>query len=433
MGSENVHLEQGRGNGEGRVGCVDRRSAESIICATATDGAADMVYLIGFFVLLLIAIIPAAIGHRKGYNFFEIWLLSVLFLPILAIAILLVPSYMKCPYCLERIRSEASACRHCGRWQLAAANGRAATSLVDPFIFHHGGYDKGPDAIGEVRARPVGRSRLVSESRRIALGLTAAVGLIVMSATTFTFWPTPPGPTEGLRGGVGHTARAEAEADSRSAIAATQNQSQGAIAGHGPARAKLREGIQIGGVSGQIDARKLPIGADREPTGGTNIGDNLLGETAARQVATRDPISGGPVHRAVQPPSDPDLRRTGPSPDPSMAVVADVQLLLVALGYKPGLADGVLGRQTRSAISKFQAETSVTPDGRVTDALLLALAAASKVKEADNTVGQMAAGDRTPASGGEGRNGSHRDATSPISLIPAGFTLKNNAGRVPGD
>jgi hypothetical protein len=392
-----------------------------------------MAYLVGFIVLLLIATVPAAIGYRKGYNFFEIWLLSVLFFPFVSIAILLVPTYKKCPYCLERVRSKASACRHCGRWQLTVAHGGAETGLVDPLLHRLGGHDQAPETIGDVRACPVGVSRSDLGSRRIALGLSAAVGLIVMSVTTFAFWPTSPGPAEGLRGGAGHSARVEVEADPRSAIVASQDQSQVAIAGHESARAKLRAGIEIGRISNQTNAQKPPIGTNREPTGGTNIGDNLLEETAARQVATRDRIGDGPVLRAAQPPSDPDLRRAEPTPESSMVVVSDVQHFLVALGYKPGLADGVVGRQTRSAIFKFQAEAGVMPDGRVTGALLEALAAASRVQKAGDSVGQMAVNDRTPALGGEGRNGSHRDASSPISLIRPELYLKNNVGRIAGD
>ena len=43
--------------------------------------------------------------------------------------------------------------------------------------------------------------------------------------------------------------------------------------------------------------------------------------------------------------------------------VRQIQLLLDYLGYSPGAADGISGKTTRAAVSKFQADYGLTADG----------------------------------------------------------------------
>ena len=59
--------------------------------------------------------------------------------------------------------------------------------------------------------------------------------------------------------------------------------------------------------------------------------------------------------------------------------IQTAQLLLAELGYDPGRPDGTLGPKTRAAIIQFQTQAGMTPDGQVSDALLIQL---SKAKNA---------------------------------------------------
>lgn len=55
--------------------------------------------------------------------------------------------------------------------------------------------------------------------------------------------------------------------------------------------------------------------------------------------------------------------------DANKAAVARVQLGLDKLGYDAGKADGFQGNQTTNAIRRYQADHSLTVDGRATEAL----------------------------------------------------------------
>ncbi|MEM7254521.1 MAG: peptidoglycan-binding protein [Pseudomonadota bacterium] len=51
---------------------------------------------------------------------------------------------------------------------------------------------------------------------------------------------------------------------------------------------------------------------------------------------------------------------------PSAELVADVQSMLVDLGYSPGPVDGILGPRTLNAIRAYQQTNRLVPDGRAT-------------------------------------------------------------------
>ncbi len=57
--------------------------------------------------------------------------------------------------------------------------------------------------------------------------------------------------------------------------------------------------------------------------------------------------------------------------------VVEVQQLLAALGYEPGIVDGLFGARTRSAIEAFQSENGLAVTGEINDDLVTALRAAS--------------------------------------------------------
>lgn len=54
-------------------------------------------------------------------------------------------------------------------------------------------------------------------------------------------------------------------------------------------------------------------------------------------------------------------------------LVHGIQVQLNALGYKIGKADGILGKNTISAIKKFQVDNSLFVDGKATASLLVKL------------------------------------------------------------
>lgn len=67
-----------------------------------------------------------------------------------------------------------------------------------------------------------------------------------------------------------------------------------------------------------------------------------------------------------------------PEPVPEVldpALVRQAQQHLLALGHQPGPRDGVLGRQTTSAIESYQAAKGLEVDGRLNEALVAALSA----------------------------------------------------------
>lgn len=50
-------------------------------------------------------------------------------------------------------------------------------------------------------------------------------------------------------------------------------------------------------------------------------------------------------------------------------LITEIQKNLNALGYKTGLADGVMGKKTEQAISKFQMDNGLTVTGKPTESL----------------------------------------------------------------
>lgn len=74
-----------------------------------------------------------------------------------------------------------------------------------------------------------------------------------------------------------------------------------------------------------------------------------------------------------------------PTPDPT---VKAIQQRLNVLGYDAGTADGFIGGKTRSAISSFQRDSSLTADGKPTEALLRKLQSTERPKEKEPSPSQ---------------------------------------------
>ena len=91
-----------------------------------------------------------------------------------------------------------------------------------------------------------------------------------------------------------------------------------------------------------------------------------------------------PAAQQVQPPSAPATTPAsldaldsipGTTSD-QQRKIQTAQLLLAELGYDPGRSDGTLGSKTRAAIIQFQTRAGITPDGQVSDDLLIRLSKA---------------------------------------------------------
>lgn len=65
-----------------------------------------------------------------------------------------------------------------------------------------------------------------------------------------------------------------------------------------------------------------------------------------------------------------------PTEEPPPAVIADVQVLLTDLGFKPGPIDGICGDRTVAAIKAYQIAAGVSVSGKITDDLIARLRAA---------------------------------------------------------
>lgn len=80
---------------------------------------------------------------------------------------------------------------------------------------------------------------------------------------------------------------------------------------------------------------------------------------------------------ALSPAPSPALPQVASKPAPAagvpMASVEETQRLLTQLGYRPGPADGQMGRKTRAAIQAFQRAQGLTVDGQVSKSLTAAL------------------------------------------------------------
>lgn len=67
-----------------------------------------------------------------------------------------------------------------------------------------------------------------------------------------------------------------------------------------------------------------------------------------------------------------------PAAGPTREEVLAVQSGLVELGYNPGQTDGIIGPLTTEAIKAYQKKAGLNPDGRITQLLIVSLAAAPR-------------------------------------------------------
>jgi peptidoglycan hydrolase-like protein with peptidoglycan-binding domain len=77
-----------------------------------------------------------------------------------------------------------------------------------------------------------------------------------------------------------------------------------------------------------------------------------------------DRMKGGPAIQTPWPTDDPGTSR---------AERREIQRMLLARGYDIGEADGLIGANTRKAISDFQLQAGIPADGRAGQRVLIAL------------------------------------------------------------
>lgn len=285
---------------------------------TATLSQVHPLVWIALFPLL--ALVPAFIAYRKGYAFFEAWVVSLIFPPVAFIVILFLPDYKLCRYCLERIKAEASACRHCGRWQVATPDplaqaplSQATPAVADGLGEHeqrspHGAapVELAADERGDDR-HPSRADRVRQPSRRavaVGAGIIAAVALGVLVL---------PGAREPLRGAAERSVGAADAAALGSAAAVPIASSAGsAETGAGD----MPETLQASILDSDISPAVAPPGAAIEPASGV---------------------------------------------DPQTGTVRQLQVRLIELGYDPGPVDGIMGAQTQAALRRYKTATGLAP------------------------------------------------------------------------
>lgn len=98
-------------------------------------------------------------------------------------------------------------------------------------------------------------------------------------------------------------------------------------------------------------------------------------------------------------------------------MVAEAQRRLATLGFDPGPADGKAGARTRDAVAAFQRDQNLDPDGQVTLGLIEKLAAARNAAEAKTAAfrpGAQPEPDALQANGGKAAQIAALDATASV-------------------
>jgi peptidoglycan hydrolase-like protein with peptidoglycan-binding domain len=95
-------------------------------------------------------------------------------------------------------------------------------------------------------------------------------------------------------------------------------------------------------------------------------------DIVAKKMSREEIITAQQLARQWQPgsPSEELQPATGPTEKLSREEIREIQEMLTELGYDPGIADGLMGSRTRSAIRSYQAEVGMPVDGEASKVLL---------------------------------------------------------------
>ncbi len=131
----------------------------------------------------------------------------------------------------------------------------------------------------------------------------------------------------------------------------------GAITGMGPLTGAIA-GAAVGGVVGmvtdkdQVDLGSAPVEQQE------NAAQSQPAED--KTAANAQPAGGTQQQANVRPAAGPQQQAYAPA---NSETIRSIQAGLAKLGFDPGPADGIAGTKTRSAISAFQQQNGLAPDG----------------------------------------------------------------------
>ncbi len=89
-------------------------------------------------------------------------------------------------------------------------------------------------------------------------------------------------------------------------------------------------------------------------------------ESISQRFESRD---AAPAEAAPAVENQPEAETAGPAKAASRQTVRSTQRMLSALGYNPGVADGIEGPRTADAVRHYQRDQGLSPDGRVSVSL----------------------------------------------------------------
>lgn len=324
--------------------------------------------------LPLLALAPATVAYRKGYSFFGVWLISILFPPLALVVVLLLPVYKVCRYCLEQIKVEASACRHCGRWQAATPDPLTqATLSQSPLILGRPAMDRPGERQSELQAGANGKSSGDSEDHLQSLGdqvlkfarrvrrpsgRTAALGVGVLATVAVAVLTLP-----GMRETLWSEAKQPAEAADTAVLAPYDWGSVPSVAasetGPGDAASTLQDSDRdmnaVTEPSGAAKRGVSPVAVPERAVTRLSGGDTSRPETLLVRASTSARATDKVIER--------------PSARPLTNAVRQVQAKLTELGYDIGPADGIMGIKTEAALRQYESANNL-PMGGTFDVLL---------------------------------------------------------------
>lgn len=141
--------------------------------------------------------------------------------------------------------------------------------------------------------------------------------------------------------------------------------------------------LSIGTDDGRDDHRQVSV-----------VSDTLLEADPPVTTRTGNPVAVVPMpstQQSAQPQVQSVPVSAAPPPAPALASTAQVartQTLLTGLGYRPGAADGVIGRGTSAAVAAFQNDHGVAgPRGEISASLLAALERVAAQRQAAEVAG----------------------------------------------
>jgi len=346
--------------------------------------------LVWIALLPLMALVPATVAYRKGYPFFGVWLISILFPPLALIIVLLLPVYKVCRYCLEQIKVGASACRHCGRWQAATpdpltqapfsqAPFSQAPLSQPPLTLGQPAMDRPGEQHSELRAGANGKAFSGSEDhpqslgdqvRQFALrvrrpsGRTAVLGVGMLATVAVAVLTLP-----GMRDTLWGEAKLPAEAAEAAALAPYD---EGSVASVAPtASIPQYSDTDMNPATELSDAARRgvsPVAVPERAAARLNGRETPRPETLLVRASTSARVTDKVIERPFVLPLTDALRR--------------VQAKLTELGYDIGPADGIMGIKTEAALRQYESANNLPMGG--TFEVLLRPARAAPFEAAEN-------------------------------------------------